>query len=130
MKEVIDTKIAPSSGPVNDCVRAGNHVWLVTIAEDPITGEITKGGIEEQARQALQNLDQAIRAAGGTLDDIVQCQVFLVDRADGKGMTKVYGEFFTSNYPIRATVVVKELMADGLRIEIIAQAYLSNRAAS
>lgn len=128
MKEVINTGIAPSTGPINDCVRAGNHVWLVTVAEDPKTGEITKGGIEEQARQALQNLDQAIRAAGGTLDDIVQVQVFLVDRADGKGMNKVYAEFFTSNYPIRATVVVKELMADGLRIEIVAQAYLSGKA--
>lgn len=64
--EPITTGIAPSSSPVTDANRAGDHVWLVVIAEDPKTGEITKGDITAQTRQALENLDQAVRAAGGT----------------------------------------------------------------
>lgn len=124
MIEVIDTGIAPSTGPVNDCIRAGSQVWLVVIAEDPKTGDIVRGDIEAQTRRALQNLDQAIRAAGGTLANIVQVQVFLTDKADARGMNKVYAEFFTPPYPVRATVVVKELLADGLRIEITATAVL------
>lgn len=122
MIEVIDTGIAPSTGPVNDCIRAGSHVWLVVIAEDPKTGDIITGDIETQTRQALANLDQAVRAAGGTLANIVQVQVFLTDKADAKGMNKVYAEFFRPPYPVRATVVVKELLAEGLRIEITATA--------
>lgn len=122
----IATGIAPSTGPVNDANRAGNHVWLVVIAEDPVTGEIIEGGIESQTRQTLSNLDQAVRAAGGTLADIVNVQVFLIDRADAKGMNAVYAEFFKAPYPVRATVVVKELLADGLRIEITATAVLAN----
>jgi reactive intermediate/imine deaminase len=122
MIEVIDTGIAPSTGPVNDCIRAGSHVWLVVIAEDPKTGDIVAGDIETQTRQALANLDQAVRAAGGTLANIVQVQVFLTDKADAKGMNKVYAEFFKPPYPVRATVVVKELLAEGLRIEITATA--------
>lgn len=122
MIEVIDTGIAPSSSPVSDAVKAGNHVWLVVIAENPDTGEIIQGGIEAQARQTLKNLDQAVRAAGGTLANIVQVQVFLTDKADAKGMNKVYAEFFKPPYPVRATVVVKELLAEGLRIEITATA--------
>ncbi|WP_421759852.1 RidA family protein [Devosia sp.] len=125
MKEAIDTGIAPSSAPISDCVRSGKHVWLVVIAEDPKTGTIVAGDIEPQTRQALQNLDQAIRAAGGTLADIVQVQIFLVDRADAKGMNRVYAEYFVSRpFPVRATVVVKELLAEGLRIEITATAVL------
>jgi 2-iminobutanoate/2-iminopropanoate deaminase len=123
--EVIDTGIAPSSSPVNDCIRVGRQVWLVVIAEDPATGNIVDGDIEEQTRQALANLDQAIRAAGGTLADIVQVQVFLVDKADAAGMNRVYAEFFKKPYPVRATVVVKELLAAGLRIEITATAMLA-----
>ena len=125
MNEAIETGIAPSSAPISDCVRSGKHVWLVVIAEDPKTGTIVDGDIELQTRQALQNLDQAIRAAGGTLADIVQVQIFLIDSADAKGMNRVYAEFFVSRpYPVRATVVVKELLAKGLRIEITATAVL------
>lgn len=120
----IETGIAPSTGPVNDCIRAGHTVWLVVIAEDPNTGDIISGDIEAQTRQALRNLDQAIRAAGGTLADIVQVQIFLVDAADAAGMNRVYAEFFRQPYPVRATVVVKELLAKGLRIEITATAVL------
>jgi 2-iminobutanoate/2-iminopropanoate deaminase len=125
MNEAIDTGIIASSAPISDCVRSGKHVWLVVIAEDPKTGVIVDGGIEPQTRQALQNLEQAVRAAGGTLADIVQVQIFLVDSDDAKGMNRVYAEVFVSRpYPVRATVVVKELLAKGLRIEITATAVL------
>ena len=89
MIEVVDTGIAPSTGPVNDCIRVGRQVWLVVISEDPATGEIVIGDIEVQTRQALANLRQAIEAAGGTLASIVQVQVFLVDKADAAGMNRV-----------------------------------------
>ena len=129
MIEVTNTGIAPSSGPINDCVRAGNHVWIVVIAEDPETGAIVEGDIEVQTRQALSNLQQAVRAAGGELTNLVQVQIFLIDSADAPGMNRVYAEFFnTKPYPIRATVVVKELLAKGLRIEITATAIVGNAA--
>ena len=94
----------------------------MAIAEDPVTGEIVAGDIEAQTRRTIGNLDIAIKAAGGTLADIVQVQVFLIDRADAKGMNAVYAEFFQPPYPVRATVVVKELLADGLRVEMLATA--------
>jgi 2-iminobutanoate/2-iminopropanoate deaminase len=121
--EVIDTGIAPSSGPINDCVRAGNHVWMVVLSENPQTGEIVAGDIEIQTRQTLNNLRQAVNAAGGELTNIVQVQIFLTDSADAPGMNRVYAEFFNVKpYPIRATVVVKELLAKGLKIELTATA--------
>jgi 2-iminobutanoate/2-iminopropanoate deaminase len=122
--EHIDTGIAPSTGPVSDAIRDGRLFWTVVVAEDPKTGEIEQGPIEAQTRRALLNLEQAMKAAGGTLANIVQVQVFLIDRADAKGMNAVYGEFFKAPYPVRATVVVKELLADGLRVEMLAQAVI------
>lgn len=125
MIERIDTGIAPSSAPINDAVRAGKHVWLVAIAEDPTTGEIVQGSIEDQTRRCIQNLEIAVKAAGGTLRNIVMNQIFLTDSADAAGMNTVYREFFTQQpYPVRATVVVKELLAAGLKIEITATAVL------
>jgi len=125
MIERIDTGIAPSSAPINDAVRAGKHVWLVAIAEDPITGEIVEGGIEVQARRCIENLQIALSAAGGTLANLAMVQIFLIDSADAAGMNAVYREYFTRQpYPVRATVVVKELLARGLRIEMTAMAVL------
>ena len=122
MIEGIDTGMAPSTSPVSDAVKAGQHVWMVAIAEDPQSGAIVAGGIEAQTRRTLQNLDQAVRAAGGTLANIVQVQVFLIDAADAKGMNAVYAEFFQQPYPVRATVVVKQLLAEVLRVEMLAMA--------
>ena len=125
MIERIETGIAPSSSPINDAVRAGRHLWLVAIAEDPATGEIVEGGIAAQARRCIQNLEIAVTAAGGTLANLVMVQIFLIDSADAAGMNAVYREFFTQQpYPVRATVVVKELLAKGLRIEMTATAVL------
>lgn len=125
MIERIETGIAPSSAPISDAVRAGQHLWLVAIAEDPVTGEIVEGGIEAQTRRCIDNLQIALEAAGGTLRDLVMVQIFLVGSADAAGMNSVYREYFTEQpYPVRATVVVKELLAKGLRIEITATAVL------
>ena len=125
MIEKIETGIAPSSAPISDAVRAGNQLWLVAIAEDPVTGEIVDGGIEAQTRRCLDNLAIALAAAGGTLANLVMVQIFLVDSADAAGMNAVYRDYFTREpYPVRATVVVKELLARGLRIEMTATAVL------
>ena len=122
MIERIETGIAAGSAPVSDAIKAGNQVWLVAIAEDPATGEIVAGGIEEQTRRTIENLQLAVIAAGGTLANIVQVQVFLTDSADAKGMNAVYAQYFKPPYPVRATVVVKELLAKGLRVEMLATA--------
>ncbi|QRM56156.1 RidA family protein [Sinorhizobium sp. BG8] len=128
MFEAIDTGSDPSDVPVSEVVRAGNLVWSVHVSEDPVNGGLVLGDIETQTRRTLGNLDIAIRAAGGTLADVVQVQVFLVEKTDSAGMNKVYAEYFKEPYPVRATVVVKELLAEGLRIEILAHAVLGEAA--
>jgi 2-iminobutanoate/2-iminopropanoate deaminase len=119
MIEKIDVGMTPSSAPVSDCVRAGKQVWLVAIAEDPATGNIVSGDIEVQTRQTLENLRHAITAAGGTMADIAQVQVFLTDKADAAGMNAVYREYFNEPYPVRATVIAG-LLAEGLKVEMLA----------
>ncbi|WP_108458944.1 RidA family protein [Devosia naphthalenivorans] len=119
MIEKIDVGMAPSNAPVSDCVKAGQQVWLVAIAEDPATGEIVQGDIGVQTRRTLENLKRAITAAGGTMADITQVQIFLTDKADAAGMNAVYREYFTEPYPVRATVIAG-LLAEGLKVEMLA----------
>ena len=119
MIEKIDVGMAPSNAPVSDCVKAGQQVWLVAIAEDPGTGEIVQGDIGVQTRRTLENLKRAITAAGGTMADIAQVQIFLTDKADAAGMNAVYREYFSEPYPVRATVIAG-LLAEGLKVEMLA----------
>lgn len=125
MIERVETGIAPSSAPINDAVRAGKHLWLVAIAEDPVSGQIVVGDIEAQTRRCIDNLEIALKAAGGGLRNLAMVQIFLTDSADAAGMNAVYREYFTEQpFPVRATVVVKELLAKGLKIEMTATAVL------
>ena len=123
MIEKIDVGMAPSSAPVSDCIRVGKQVWLVAIAEDPASGEIVQGDIGVQTQQTLVNLKRAVMAAGGTLADVVQVQIFLTDKADSPGMNAVYRTFFSEPYPVRATVIAG-LLAEGLKVEMLASAVI------
>lgn len=124
MFEVVDTGFAEGDVPVSDTVKAGKQIWTVHISEDPATGEIVPGDIEVQTRQTLENMAMAMKAAGGSLKDIVQVQIYLIDSADAAGMNRVYRQYFSKPYPVRATVVVKELLDPDMRVEMLATAVL------
>ncbi len=124
MFEVVDTGIAPSKGPISGTVRKGNLVLTAQIPKDLATGAIVPDDIEVQTRRTLDNMRIAVEAASGTLDDVMQVQIFLIDGADAAGMNRVYAEVFRAPFPNRATVVVKELLAPGMRVEMVATAHL------
>ena len=83
------------------------------------------GGIGAQTRQTMKNLKQSVEAAGATMDDVVQVQVFLSDAADFQEMNTAYAEFFNAPYPVRATFTAG-IIVPGARIEILAQADVSH----
>jgi len=124
MFEAVDTGIVKSKGPISGTVRKGNLVITAQIPKDPGSGAITPGDIAAQTHRTLSNLRMAIEAAGGTMADVMLCQIYLVDPADAAGMNAVYREYFQEPYPCRATVVVKELLAPGMLIELIATAQI------
>jgi len=123
MIERIDVGMAPSNAPVSDCIKAGNQVWLVAISEDPATGDVVPGDITVQTRRTLDNLKRSVEAAGGTMTNIVQVQIFLTERDDAAGMNAVYKEYFSAPYPVRATVLA-QLLNPALRVEMLATAVI------
>ena len=126
MFEKVQTGIAASKAPVSGTVKAGRLVRSAHIAKIPETGELVTGSIEEQTRRVFLNLRQALEAAGGGLSNVVQVQVYLIDRADAPGFNAVYREFFKEKFPVRATVVT-DLLSAGIRVEILTTAVVSSR---
>ncbi|MBX3300303.1 MAG: RidA family protein [Acidobacteria bacterium] len=119
MGEVISTEKAPGAiGPYSQAIKAGNTVFCSgQIPIDISTGEFVSEDVAEQTHQVLKNLSEVLAAAGATLEDVVKTTVFLADMNDFAAMNAVYGEYFSTNKPARATVQAARLPRDA-RVEI------------
>jgi 2-iminobutanoate/2-iminopropanoate deaminase len=122
-KKVVSAEKAPQAlGPYSVAVKAGGFVFTAgQLGIDPGSGNFVDGGIETQTRQALENIQAVLEAAGSSLKKVVKTTVFLQDMDDFGAMNGVYGEFFTKKYPARSAVEVARLPKDGLvEIEAVA----------
>ncbi len=71
-----------------------------------------------QCQQALENLKASVEASGSSMDKVMKCNCFLTDVRDFPAFNKVFRLYFPSSPPARSTVVVKELVVPGAKIEI------------
>lgn len=125
MKKVISTTKAPSAiGPYSQAIQVGNLVYTSgQIPVDPATGAFAEGGIKEQTRQSLLNVQAILEEVGLSMDDVVKTTVFMADMNDFTDMNAVYAEFFKEPYPARSAVAVKTLPKGALvEIEVVAYA--------
>ncbi|HSF83070.1 MAG TPA: RidA family protein [Anaerolineales bacterium] len=122
-KVIIKSDKAPRAlGPYSVANRFGTFVFAAgQLGLDPATGELVKGGVEAETRQALTNLKYVLEAAGSGMDQVVKTTVFLRDMDDFIKMNSVYAEFFTADFPARSTVQVAALPKNAaVEIELIA----------
>lgn len=125
MREELSTDAAPKPmAAYSQAVKAGNLVFTAgQIGLDPKTNALVEGGVEAQARQALENLKAVLAAASLTLDDVVKATVFLSGIDDFRAVNTIYEGFFSRPFPARSAFAVKELPAGALvEIEVIAAA--------
>lgn len=79
------------------------------------------GAIEEQTKQVLDNLKAVLAANNMSMDNVVSTTVYLKDLNDFGAMNTVYGGYFTSTPPARATIQAARLPKD-VAVEISATA--------
>lgn len=121
--ETISTKNAPAAiGPYSQAIKVGNLIYTSgQIPIDPATGTLVAGGIKEQTRQSLLNVQAILKEAGLSMSSVVKTTVFMADMNDFADMNAVYAEFFTEPYPARSAVTVKALPKGALvEIEVVA----------
>lgn len=81
---------------------------------------------ENQARLTMDNLGVILKASGGTLKDVVQLFVFIVDaQKNGDKIGKIVSSFFGDHLCSSTVVGVTDLITDArLILEITAVAYI------
>lgn len=95
-------------------VRTGNLYFLSGVIGRSQQGE---NGVVPETRRVLEGIRERLASVGATLEDIVKCQVFLVDMADYGAMNDVYVSFFPEDPPARTALAVQGLPA-GAAVEI------------
>jgi len=122
-KEVIATDQAPAAiGPYSQAIRVGELIYTAgQLGLVPATKQLAGPDVESQTKQALENLQAVLEAAGSCLDHVVKTTVFVTDLGEFARMNAVYATFFAETPPARSTVQVAALPAGGrVEIEVVA----------
>jgi 2-iminobutanoate/2-iminopropanoate deaminase len=119
MRQAVSTQSAPAAiGPYSQAIRAGSLLFVSgQIPLDPATGSLVDGDISAQTHRVFKNLAAILEAAGASLDHVVRATVYLADMNDFAIVNDVYGSYFSSPFPARATVQAARLPRDA-RVEI------------
>ena len=89
---------------------------------DPDTREVCKGDIRAHARQALDNVDRVLKAAGVSRNQVVMCRVYTPSTEYWGPINEVYAEFFGEHKPARVIVSTTTLHFGCLvEIEVVAE---------
>ncbi len=104
--EIISSSNVPQGmGPYSQATRAGQFIFCAGQGGvDPTTGKLVEGGIREQTRQTIRNLQAILEAAGSDLSHVVMVIVLLHDWIYFEEMNEVFEEFFGQKAPARSTI--------------------------
>lgn len=118
MKQIIATPHAPAAiGTYSQAVRAGDTVYLSgQIPLDPASMQLVEG-FDAQVRRVFDNLKAVCEAAGGSLNDLVKVNVYLIDLGNFAKVNEIMATYISQPYPARAAVGVASLPR-GAQVEI------------
>ncbi len=109
-------------------VGEGRVVFLAGQTALNADGNIVGDGVVEQFEQALGNLLEALRVAGGTPEQLASLTVYVVDLADYKAQAREIGTVWKrlvgSTYPAMAGIGIDRLWEDEALVEVQGHAIL------
>lgn len=116
MKKCFLTQNGPRAiGPYSTANIAGSCCYLSgMLGIDPASGKLAEGGVEAQARQAMDNIRTVLGEMGLSIENTLKTTVFLADLNDFGKVNAIYGDYFGPDYPARSCVQVARLPMDAL----------------
>lgn len=127
MKKIVYSDKAPKPiGPYSQAIIVDKFIFLSgQIGISPDTGNLVEGGVNAETKQIFANFKAVLESANSSLENIVKTTVYLTDLNKFAEMNKIYNEYFTKDYPARATIQAGAL-PKGACVEIEAIAVLKD----
>jgi 2-iminobutanoate/2-iminopropanoate deaminase len=122
VKKVIQTENAPAPvGPYSQALKVEKFLFVSgQVAIDPKEGKIVSKGIREQTVRAMENVKAILQAAGYSLNDVVQSNVYLSSMNLFSEFNNEYTKYFDKVFPTRATVGIELITGALVEISVIA----------
>jgi aminoacrylate peracid reductase len=98
-----------------------------TLPFDKDNNVVHVGDASAQTRHVLETIQNVIRTAGGTMDDVTFNMIMIKDWADYAKVNTVYAEFFPGTKPARYCIQCGLVKPDAL-VEIASIAHVGNKA--
>jgi len=126
------THAAPTGPPETPSyswvVKRGNHVYLAGMLPYDSENRLVGDDLPSQTRRALENVRDAVEAAGGTMRDVCPIVVYTTKTNLLEDVfpliNPVFWEFFPSEPPARAVIGGIALPRGNVYVELLATAIL------
>ena len=110
---------ARPGAPFSRAVVLDNLVYVAgVVGRIPNSPKLASREFRPQCLQVMENLKASVEASGSSMAKVLKCNCFLTDVSDFPVMNELFRSYFPSDPPARSTVVVKELVVAGAKIEI------------
>jgi 2-iminobutanoate/2-iminopropanoate deaminase len=131
MKKQLQTdQLSAPSGHFSQGVIAsacGRMVFISGMTARDVDGRVIGAGdIEAQTRQVCENINRAVGAAGGTLNDVVRVDVFVRNIEHFDAIHRVRREYFDAPAPASTLLEVSKMVSPEMLIEINAIAVIDD----
>ncbi len=103
----------------------GTTVYLAGVgAITDESGKSLADDFEGQVRASFERIRSTLGRAGGSLDDIVNMTVYIIDMQNGTRFTQIRKEFFKEGFPCSALIGIASLARPEMMVEVHAVAVL------
>ncbi len=120
MKKIYTSNAPKPVGPYSQAILAGDYLFCSgQIAINPNSDTFIDGSVEEQTKQVMKNIEQVLKEADFTFDDVVKTTCFLDDMNNFSKFNEIYAKYFTSS-PARSCVEAKLPKGAKVEVELIA----------
>ncbi len=106
-------------------IKSGNRIYVSGQAALDTNGKLIGGDdMEAQARKTFQNIEEVLKQAGATMDDVTEITAYLtdLDMKRYKGFAKARKAAFPNRMPTSTVIGVSKLLLKGMIVEISAAA--------
>ena len=116
----LEVEFIPSPRPgavFSQAVRVGDVIYLSGQIGADSAGRLVPGGLQAEARQALNNIKSTLDKIGSGMDRVVKCTIFLADIKDYGDFNEIYASYFRARKPARSAFAATGLALNA-RVEI------------